>query len=117
MVGIAPSPDSTGYWIVASDGGIFTFGDAASTGPWAPRSTSPWWVWPPPRRAGTGWWRRTAGSSPSTTPFLGSTGAVELTKPVVAMVATPDGRGYWLFASDGGMFAFGDAEFYGSPAA
>ncbi len=30
------------------------------------------------------------------------------------MAATPDGRGYWLVASDGGIFTFGDAEFYGS---
>jgi TM2 domain-containing membrane protein YozV len=30
------------------------------------------------------------------------------------MAATPDGRGYWLVAADGGVFAFGDAQFYGS---
>ena len=30
------------------------------------------------------------------------------------MAATPDGAGYWLVASDGGIFAFGDAVFYGS---
>jgi hypothetical protein len=30
------------------------------------------------------------------------------------MAATPDGRGYWLVASDGGVFAFGDAAFHGS---
>ena len=30
------------------------------------------------------------------------------------MAATPDGRGYWLVASDGGIFNFGDARFYGS---
>jgi hypothetical protein len=30
------------------------------------------------------------------------------------MAATPDGRGYWLVASDGGIFSFGDARFYGS---
>ncbi len=30
------------------------------------------------------------------------------------MVATPDGNGYWLVAADGGIFAFGDARFYGS---
>jgi hypothetical protein len=30
------------------------------------------------------------------------------------MAATPDGNGYWLVASDGGVFAFGDAGFYGS---
>src|SRR4029077_15905464 len=28
--------------------------------------------------------------------------------------ATPDGRGYWLVGSDGGVFAFGDARFFGS---
>ena len=33
------------------------------------------------------------------------------------MAATPDGKGYWLVASDGGVFAFGDASFYGSTGA
>ncbi len=28
--------------------------------------------------------------------------------------ATPDGRGYWLVASDGGVFTFGDAAYWGS---
>ena len=32
------------------------------------------------------------------------------------MAATPDGKGYWLVANDGGVFAFGDATFYGSEA-
>jgi ribosomal protein L24E len=30
------------------------------------------------------------------------------------MAATADGKGYWLVASDGGIFAFGDAVFEGS---
>jgi hypothetical protein len=30
------------------------------------------------------------------------------------MAATPDGKGYWLVASDGGIFREGDAVFYGS---
>jgi hypothetical protein len=30
------------------------------------------------------------------------------------MVATDDGQGYWLSASDGGIFAFGDAPYGGS---
>jgi hypothetical protein len=30
-------------------------------------------------------------------------------------MATPtDGKGYWLVASDGGIFSYGDASFYGS---
>ena len=28
--------------------------------------------------------------------------------------STPSGRGYWLVASDGGVFSFGDATFHGS---
>jgi len=31
-----------------------------------------------------------------------------------AMGATPDGGGYWLVGADGGVFAFGDARFFGS---
>ncbi len=30
------------------------------------------------------------------------------------MASTPDGLGYWLVASDGGIFDYGDASFYGS---
>ncbi|HWF22435.1 MAG TPA: hypothetical protein VG226_09840 [Acidimicrobiales bacterium] len=30
------------------------------------------------------------------------------------MDATPDGKGYWLTASDGGILSFGDAGFFGS---
>jgi hypothetical protein len=33
---------------------------------------------------------------------------------VVGMAPTPSGKGYWLVASDGGIFAFGDAGFLGS---
>jgi hypothetical protein len=33
---------------------------------------------------------------------------------VVGLAATPDGQGYWEAAADGGVFAFGDAGFYGS---
>ena len=36
------------------------------------------------------------------------------TDPIVGMAATADGKGYWLVASDGGIFSFGDAGFYGS---
>jgi N-acetylmuramoyl-L-alanine amidase len=41
-------------------------------------------------------------------------GAKPLNAPIVAVAATPDGGGYWEVAADGGVFAFGDAPFYGS---
>jgi hypothetical protein len=39
---------------------------------------------------------------------------MHLNAPVVGMAATADGKGYWLVAADGGIFAFGDAGFQGS---
>jgi hypothetical protein len=38
---------------------------------------------------------------------------MRLDKPVVGISPTPDNRGYWLVASDGGVFAF-KAPFRGS---
>jgi hypothetical protein len=32
IVGLAATPDDHGYWLVAADGGVFTFGDAAFYG-------------------------------------------------------------------------------------
>ena len=41
-------------------------------------------------------------------------GGKHLNQPVVGIAETPDGRGYWEVAADGGVFAFGDAVFQGS---
>jgi hypothetical protein len=41
-------------------------------------------------------------------------GGHRITRPVVSVVAGPGAGGYWLVASDGGIFAFGDAAFLGS---
>ena len=46
--------------------------------------------------------------------FYGSLAGKALNKPIVGMAPTPDGHGYWLVASDGGIFTYGDAHFYGS---
>ena len=45
--------------------------------------------------------------------FYGSAGSIALNKPVVGM-GSSDGGGYWLVASDGGIFSYGDAVFHGS---
>ena len=48
--------------------------------------------------------------------FYGSTGNIQLNKPMVGMAATSptDSAGYREVATDGGIFAYGDAGFYGS---
>src|SRR5205085_12580443 len=45
--------------------------------------------------------------------FYGSMGGKKLNAPVQSLVPDSDGVGYWLVASDGGIFAF-DAPFRGS---
>lgn len=51
-------------------------------------------------------------------PFYGDPQTVNVTvkAPIVEIVATPDHKGYWLLGQDGGVFAFGDAGYFGSMA-
>ena len=49
--------------------------------------------------------------------FFGSTGQAALTSPLTSISRTPSGQGYWLVATDGGIFNYGDAAFYGSTGA
>jgi hypothetical protein len=86
VVGITPTADEGGYWLVASDGGIFAFGGAGFHGSIPGLGLAP---------AGSGQPRA-------------------LNAPIVGMVPSADGGGYFMVASDGGVFAFGDAQFEGS---
>ena len=86
VVGIVPTIDRSGYWLDASDGGIFAFGDSGFYGSIPGLGLHP---------AGSG--------QPNS-----------LDAPIVGMVPSTDGGGYFMVASDGGVFAFGDARFAGS---
>jgi len=88
---------SGGYWLAAEDGGVFAYGDAK---------------------------------------FYGSMGGKHLNSSIIDITATPPmtmsadnkttqhtkksagdhhtSKGYWLLGMDGGVFAYGDAKFYGS---
>ncbi len=84
IVGMAAEPAGTGYWLVAKDGGVFNFGGAKFAG-----STYSYGI-------------------------TGLSGAHPLNAPIVGIIPTPNGGGYWLIAADGGVFDFGNAKFYGS---
>ena len=86
VVGIVPTKDDAGYWLDASDGGIFAFGDTQFYGSIPGLGLHP---------AGSG--------LPNS-----------LDAPIVGMVPSNDDGGYFMVASDGGVFAFGDAHFAGS---
>jgi hypothetical protein len=87
VVGITPTSDRAGYWLDAADGGVFAFGDARFFGSIPGLGIAP------------------AGSAG---------GGKTLNAPIVGMVPSSDGAGYFMVAADGGVFAFGDATFEGS---
>ncbi len=114
-----PSAAQNGYLTVASDGGIFAFGQdfCGSTGSIALNKPVVGMAAVPGQ---SGYWLVASDGGVFTyggAGFYGSTGSLHLNAPVVGMAATPDGKGYWLVASDGGIFSYGDAGFYGSAAA
>jgi hypothetical protein len=117
IVGMSPTPTGLGYWLVASDGGIFSYGDASfygSTG--AIRLNQPI-VGMSGTATGRGYWLVASDGGIfafGDAAFHGSAGALPLNKPISGMTVTPTGEGYWMVASDGGIFSYGDAAFHGS---
>ncbi len=135
----AATPDGKGYWILNSDNGkVFAFGTAtlfgapAATGAYAgvPRDLTPSGVAIVSTPDAKGYWVLLRGLSDTGTvqtfgdaaKFGDTTTLVRTRFPggfngsPVALAATPDGKGYWEVHSDGGVFAFGDAHFFGSAA-
>ena len=109
-----------GYWMVASDGGIFNYGNAGFYGSAGAIPLNKPIVGIAALQNRGGYWLVASDGgifNYGYANFYGSTGAISLNKPIVGMAATPSGKGYWLVASDGGIFAYGDAAFYGSTGA
>ena len=114
-----PATPAPGYWQVASDGGIFSFGAAQFYGSTGSMHLNKPVVAMAATPNGNGYWLVASDGGVfayGNAQFYGSTGSITLNKPIIGMIPTLDGGGYWLIASDGGVFAFGDAKFYGSAA-
>ena len=92
IVGIAHTIDQGGYWLVGSNGSIYTFGDARYFGSLGGyRMGSPQVPAPIAGIAATPFYASSPGALPS-----------------------PGGEGYWLVGTNGSVYTFGDAEYFGS---
>ncbi|HLF40447.1 MAG TPA: hypothetical protein VI854_03125, partial [Acidimicrobiia bacterium] len=92
------SPVSQGYWMVASDGGIFAFGDAGFYGAAPQRATRPGDVRKitsmVPTASGLGYWQMSAtGEVLAFGDAADLGGPASLNQPLVAMAATPSRSG------------------------
>lgn len=82
------TPSGQGYFLLGGDGGIYVFGDAPYHG--------------------------SIQGIVDGIHGVGFPASEWLQAPIVGIAATTSGGGYWLVASDGGMFGFGDAGYFGS---
>jgi len=131
---IAATPTGRGYWILNGDKGkVYRYGDAGFYGEpataWAgqPRDLVPTALAIVSTPSGHGYWVLELNASGAATiaPFgdaksYGDSQTIvshthqALNGTPVGFASTPDGKGYWEVHSDGGVFGFGDAHFYGS---
>jgi hypothetical protein len=122
IVGMTPTADAQGYWLVASDGGIFNYGDAGFYGSAGSIRLNQPIVGMSVSSDGRGYTLGALDGGVFTygdAQFYGSIPGVlapgqKLNKPIEGIVTTPNGGGYWMVASDGGIFTFGNAPFLGS---
>jgi hypothetical protein len=104
---MAVTPDGGGYWLVASDGGIFTFGDApfyGSTGNLRLNKPIEAMI---PTPDGLGYWMVASDGGIFTfgdATFHGSLGGRTLSAPIAGMI--PNGAGYTLIGQDGQEYPF-----------
>ena len=107
---------SSGYRMVAGDGGIFTFGDRVFRG-----STGNIKLNKPIVGGATdtsdfdGYWivASDGGVFAFNADFYGSLASQVLASPAVEIEPTPTGKGYWIVLANGKVHKFGDAELFG----
>jgi N-acetylmuramoyl-L-alanine amidase len=114
---VASTGDATtgGYWLAASDGGVFSFGAPFEGSAGALPLVKPV-VGMAPTSDFQGYWLVASDGGVfafGDARFLGSMGGIRLSSPVVGMQSGGTAGGYRLVAADGGLFSFG-ALFAGS---
>ncbi len=110
-----------GYYVLGSDGGIFTFGAAPYLGsvPGLGLGSKVTALRLTTTKTGLGYYVLGADGGIFTfgdAEFVGSVPGLQLGTKVRALdlQRTATGKGYWILGEDGGVFTFGDAAYFGS---
>lgn len=112
--GHSPGVHGPGYWLVASDGSIFAYGDVAFYGSTGSITLNEPVVGMAATPDGGGYWLVASDGGIFAYGDAAFYGSVAARKAVVGMAATPSGNGYWLVTSLGEVLRYGDAPYYGS---
>jgi hypothetical protein len=114
IVGMVPSPNGQGYYMVAADGGVFAFNSTFAGSCPGIGGCSGAAVAVAPDASGKGYWLVTNTGhvySFGNAQYFGAPGLQS--SPITSMVRTPDGGGYYILDGVGQVFAYGDATFLG----
>ena len=112
-------PMAVGYWLAATDGGVFSYRDARFKGSMGGRPLKAPVVAAASTPSGQGYWLVGMDGGVfnfGDAGFFGAAGHLPLHSPIVAIVSTPSGTGYWMAAADGTVYRFGDASYFGGAA-
>jgi hypothetical protein len=114
-----PAVGNQGLWMSASDGGVFTFGNAAYYGSMGGSHLNAPIMGMASTSDGRGYWLVASDGGVFTfgnAGFYGSVPGQGIVRPVPVggIIATRSGRGYWIAGRDGALYSYGDASFLGS---
>lgn len=115
IVAVLGSIDGKGYALIASDGGVFTYGDMPFEGSAGAIKLNAPIVSASLTDTGKGYWLFAADGGVFTygdAKFFGSAAAGKVSAPIVSAFSYKN-EGYWLAASDGNVYAFGACTFAG----
>ena len=107
MIDSVTTASGLGYYMVASDGGIFAFGDAVFHGSMGGTKLNAPIMSLVPTAGGGGYWLVASDGGIfafGDASFRGSLANITLNKPITGMVRY--GTGYLMVAQDGGVFDF-----------
>lgn len=120
-MGICLHEPSGGYYLFATDGGVFAYGGAKFHGSLPAQNVKPAApvIGMAVRPQGDGYWLASKDGGvysfgEANRHFHGSLAGKKLNAPITDIESSKSGKGYYLSGADGGVFTFGDADFEGS---